>query len=77
MSDDRSWFWNQGYDDAIGGALKLVPDEARTMSQRNDYFAGWEAGLEDSSFIDTLTTGGLEIPEEMLDEEERLEKEGK
>jgi hypothetical protein len=47
MSEDRSWFWNEGYRDGLRGQRWILPDEARHQSERTDYAAGYDAGSED------------------------------
>ena len=40
-------FWHQGYRDGLDGRKAEIPDEARNMSQRRDYFDGYDAGQGD------------------------------
>ncbi len=47
IDPEHNWFWLQGYADGLAGQRWDVPDEARTLYQRSDYYAGYGAGSED------------------------------
>jgi hypothetical protein len=44
IDTEHNWFWKQGY---LDGLFAIAPDEARHLSQRSDYFAGYDAGSGD------------------------------
>jgi hypothetical protein len=46
IDPEHNWFWIEGYRDGLAGLRAIVPDEARHLFQRSDYFAGYDAGNE-------------------------------
>ncbi len=47
IDTEHNWFWLQGYSDGFDGLRAITPDETRTLYQRSDYYAGYDAGEED------------------------------
>ena len=47
IDPEHNWFWRQGYRDGLAGRRGILPDEARRLYQRGDYFRGYDAGDED------------------------------
>lgn len=50
MPDDHSWFWHEGFKDAIAGRRRDAPDPIGSLPrswQLADYFEGYEAGEEE------------------------------
>jgi hypothetical protein len=47
IDHEHNWFWQEGFKDGLNGLEKVVPDETRSLTQRGDYFTGYEAGADD------------------------------
>ena len=47
IDPEHNWYFLEGYTDAIMGTLPIPPDQARNQRDRSDYFAGYDAGVEE------------------------------
>ena len=47
MRAEPNWFWQQGYRDGFAGRSASVPDKWHRLWDRNDYYAGYDAGDEE------------------------------
>ena len=56
IDPEHNWFWQEGYRDGFAGERADAPDEARRLSERSDYHAGYEAGAEDRAAAGELRT---------------------
>ncbi len=85
IDPEQNWFFQQGKQDGLEGQLRIPPDEARSLLQRSDYYAGYAVGREEraarkeseveDAFSDAYWRRLEDSPEEATDVEREVDAE--